>query len=411
MERKKIHRAWVVLIASCSVSFFGMGLIMSTIGIYFPSLIRELGVTQAQVSGYMAFFTAGMFVGMPVVGNLVGKVNIRMMMTVCVFFASGGLLVNSFATGIGQLYLGGFLIGLGLALLPGIFNTIVLGNWFSKKFGLAMGISAMFSGIGGALFNPVIAMVIERAGWQMGYRTSALILAIVILPVIWIMIRFAPGENEKPYGAVEGSKQSATDTTSTLIGMTFKEAVRSRLFYLVLFGGMVLAIPGGLVQQVPSHFVSIGFPLTVAAGIMSGYSIGSSLGQGSLGTFLDLKPSLAIISYSILGSLSWLGIATSTNQMIITICAVACGLAQGIMTVGLPFINRKVFGGKEIGKIHSIIMMTVAVISAAGIVIVGAIYDLTGSFRIPFFAGAAAFFIGSLFLLSGFTIGTKRKLS
>jgi hypothetical protein len=49
--------------------------------------------------------------------------------------------------------------------------ALLVGNWFYKKLGLALGYALSCSGLGGAIFNPIDAnKVIVEYGWRVGYE-------------------------------------------------------------------------------------------------------------------------------------------------------------------------------------------------------------------------------------------------
>jgi MFS family permease len=411
MERKKIHSAWIIMIGCCIITFVGMGLVLNTVGLYFPSIIEEFGVSGAQTAVYMTVFALGMIVAMPIAGSLLGKVNLKVLLTACTALVCGGFLLNSFAGSLIPLYVGALMIGLGAALLPGMLNGIIISNWFYKKMGLALGIVASTAGLGGALFNPVVSAVIVNMGWRNGYRVSALLVVAVILPTIWLTMRFAPGKGETVYGAEAKEEQASGGIApQQQDGMTFKQAVRGPLFYTLLVSAAAMAFQSGLVQLISTHVTGIGFTLTVAASVMSGVMIGNVVGKLSLGVLLDaIRPSLALLICMVVGASGWAGLVFARSQALMIVCGFLLGTAQAFMVVGFPYVSRKVFGGREFSRINSIHMMISGLVPAFSIVGVSAIFDRTGSFNIPFFLSSAMVVISVFFMVGSLVAGAKEK--
>ena len=79
-----------------------------------------------------------------------------------------------------QWYVAGAVLGVAAAfafLLPA---PVMIGNWFKKKAGLAMGIAMACSGIGGAVMNPLGGALIQSLGWRPTYAVLALIAAVLV---------------------------------------------------------------------------------------------------------------------------------------------------------------------------------------------------------------------------------------
>jgi len=409
---KKNHRAWFVLAGCCVVTFLGMGLGMHTVGLYFPSISAEFDAGIAQVSAMMAFTALGIFIGMPIMGIIMPKMNLRILMTICVSLMAGGQLFNSFAIVLPMLYIGNIMIGLAWTLLPGILNAVVLGNWFSKRLGFALGVVTCISAFGGALLNPIFSVLITNLGWRMSYRISALLIVAIMLPVVWIFIRFAPKDGETPYGAEEADviAAKADAQPKTMEGFTFKQAIRSGVFYVLFFSGAVMALQGGMAQQISMHVTtSVGLPLTVAATIMSGFLIGSATGNLTLGILLDMKPVRSLIIFMLAGVLGWLGLAYMQTQILLIMSGFLMGTAQSTLIVGQDYIARRVFGGREFSRISAVQNMILGVVPALSIIGVGAIYDATGSFTIPFTLGAVVVPVSICLLIAGYKISVKMK--
>ena len=79
--------------------------------------------------------------------------------------------------------------------------TAIITNWFEARHGLAMGITLSFSGLSGAVFNPLFTWLISLAGWQTAYLLMALFALLLAVPGI-LLLRFSPSEiGLTPYGA------------------------------------------------------------------------------------------------------------------------------------------------------------------------------------------------------------------
>lgn len=397
--KKNTKRAWIVFVGCCVISFIGMGLVLNTSGLYIAPLTAEFGVSATAVSGSLAVMTLAMMVGMGVAGGMIGKIDIKVLISVCTVLTSVGLLICSFAKSVGLIYVGQVLVGLGMTLLPGILTNILLGNWFTLKLGTVIGITAGVSGLGGAVFNPLVSLFITQLGWRNSYRLTGLLVLIICIPVTLITIKLAPQGDEVAYGAGK-TGENGKAVSDINIGMTFKEAVRNYKFYLLLMSGIFLTLFSGFVQQLSNHAVSIGYTLTVGASVMSGVMIGVAAGKFIMGYLLDtIKPVVVIIIYAIIGIAGWLGLSMVSGQTMLMGVGVLVGMGQAILLVAVPFVSRKVFGGKEYAKISATQGIFTGLIGVVSSLLAAAMYDASGSYNSSFILAAVLILISSPLLI------------
>lgn len=99
-------------------------------------------------------------------------------------------LLYSLADSVYLFYLGGCLLGLGLAWTTTTLVGYLVDRWFAERKGTVMGIILAANGLGGAAASQIISPLIygSRAdGWRSAYRLTALLLAAVgVLVVLFI---------------------------------------------------------------------------------------------------------------------------------------------------------------------------------------------------------------------------------
>lgn len=96
----------------------------------------------------------------------------------------------------------------------------MIGNWFKKKAGLAMGIAMACSGIGGAVMNPLGGALIQSLGWRPTYAVLALIAAVLVLPFSLLVMKFKPADPRDAYGADEVEDTPASSGAETASGVS-----------------------------------------------------------------------------------------------------------------------------------------------------------------------------------------------
>lgn len=155
--------------------------------------------------------------------------------------AAGGVLVgaawvlNSFATTLPALYLGGVVAGLG----GGMVYATCIGNvlkWFPDRRGLAAGLTSAGFGAGAALTVVPIANMIRDSGFQTAFLNFGLIQGAIIL-VASVFLKAPPVSTPAAHDLLGLAKQRQ---------YTLVESVREPTFW-VLYAISMFVLAGGLV--------------------------------------------------------------------------------------------------------------------------------------------------------------------
>ena len=168
MRSVKIHRAWFMLFGCCMLQAGSLGMIHNCRGIFFAPVIRDLGFGMGAFTFFMLFFGVFSCLILPFMGRLFARVNIRLLLSGASIVFAGTAAAMGLFHSLPAFYIAGAVQGLAGAFLMFFPAPLILGNWFKKKSGLAIGISSACSGIAGMIGNPVCNAVIERFGWRIG---------------------------------------------------------------------------------------------------------------------------------------------------------------------------------------------------------------------------------------------------
>lgn len=90
----------------------------------------------------------------------------------------------SWASQLWHFYLIAFLEGLFTNGISFLTVGTVVNNWFESKRAVATGLAFAGSGLGGAVFMPVVSAVIEAWGWRWAYRMTAAAGLALLLPAL-----------------------------------------------------------------------------------------------------------------------------------------------------------------------------------------------------------------------------------
>lgn len=181
-----------------AVSFVALSVAMSTrasLGLVMPVWSGEFGWTRGFISSGGAMGLILMAMIAPVAGNMVDRYGPRLLL-------SGGLL----SVGVGMTIIGRmtepwqFLLGFGVFAAIGfgtVANHVVstaVSLVFERNRGLAVGVATAGSTAGQLLVIPLLALVLQGAGWRAAFAMLAAA-ALVLAPVVWLLTR--PGSRPR----------------------------------------------------------------------------------------------------------------------------------------------------------------------------------------------------------------------
>lgn len=206
----------------------------------------------------------------------------------CTFLA---WFIDSQATSLGMLYLGGAVGGIAGGA---VYGTCV-GNalkWFPDKRGLCAGLTAAGFGAGAAVTIAPIRSMIESSGYQDTFLFFAILYAVIIIVVSWFLKAPRPGTADMPPMHMIKTAQGAADDVPP------QQALRSPLFwimylmfFLVAAGGLMsaaqlspIAHERGIANTLVTIF-GITTPAIVAA--LTFHSITNGVGRPLNGWFSD----------------------------------------------------------------------------------------------------------------------------
>ena len=309
-----------------------------------------------------------------------------------------------------QLYICGVVIGIGLPGLIFLAVPTLIGNWFSKRVGFFTGLCFAFTGIGGALFNPIGSTLIASGsdGWRMCYFIFAAIILVCTLPFTFFVVRDKPsdlgllpmGSGEKNVEASVGTSAS-TDTKSAHAqsglddGISAHKALRMPSFFMIGAFYALITLNQQISQFFPSYaatFSTTAPEIAAAGGLIAGaVMVGQAVGKVVLGALNDTSERIACFVGVLCGVvglvLLWLKI---TALPIMLLGAALFGVVYAMTTVETPILVRAVFGNKDYTIIYSRIAIVSSLMSAIALVVWSLIVDgSAGGYDILFGLGFA----------------------
>ena len=387
--------------------FVNLGLIALTLAlsygvwysytVFLVALLHEFGWSRSMLAGAFSVFTLVHGAANPMIGTLCARVRPLGLMAAGGVTLGLALWVDSFIATPWQLYLSfGALTAVAVAACGWIPALVQVQRDFRDRLGLAMGIASSGVGVGMLMVVPLCQLLIDAYGWRSAYRLLGLICAAWIVPSsLYLMRRRAPSPGHA--GARAGTRATPPAEARSV---SFAGAMRSTPFWLIVaalfFGNLCSQTMH--VHQV-AYFVDHGVPAIVAASVVSVVGLSSIIGKTGGGWLSDriereivFVAGITIMVISI-GMLAALGPAPSRWGAYGY--ALLLGLGYSVTAALIPAMMSDRFSGPHFGAIMGIGLFGSAAGSAFGPWLAGYLFDLTGSYALPFLIAAAGGVVGA----------------
>lgn len=375
-------RAWLnvlgcgMLIAG-SVTFYTV-----VIGNFFVPASEALGADYSSISLYSTLVYIGIACGLPFVGNWLPKIP---PIGIAGFAALQSLVVAvlSFSQSVVWWWIGGFLVGVGMAFTSIVFISTVLTNWFTKKTGLAIGLAWALASVASAIMSPVTVALMESMDWRTSLLIFAIVGAVLAVPAALLLVSYSPERKGlKPYGYEAG----ASGEVALESGVPAKRAVRSIAFVLVALALALTQIVSVINAYFPMYAESVGFAPTVGAFMISVALMFDIALNPIIGMTIDKFGAIkAFVAWACVGIASMLILMVSAGNEIIAYLGAGLGdTLYVLLGVGIASVASTVFGTKDYGKIFAYITIFGFAAGSVGGFIIASLYEGTGSFEAVF---------------------------
>jgi MFS family permease len=393
----------VIVIAGMATISMALGLIANSFSIFIVPISAELGFTRSQMSANQTIFAAGMMLVSLFWGAIFSKFRLKRLMGIAAAVSCAGYFLYSVAHALWAFYAISIVLSVTMALLGWMPFTVIIGNWFTKKRGLALGLTFMGSGIGGMIFNSLGGYLIASVGWRSTVMIYSLLLTLVMLPVVLFVVRIKPQDvGLAPYGGEDDQVLAAEAEAG---GLTLREAARGGRFYLIAVSVAVLGFAmNSLNATIAPHMQALNYSSVFAANVAAAYMAALAIGKFSLGALSDKLGTRAACALS-LGTLfaAFLFMIFARFSLVVPLLVLCAGLGNSFGSVAYPLITRTVYGERDYAAITGIVSSLNSLGSAVGPAVCGVIFDASGSYIPGYVAMTALVFVfgGTLILAMG----------
>ncbi|GEC29262.1 MULTISPECIES: MFS transporter [Pseudonocardia] len=391
---RRVHPAWWVA-AATFLALLGAAGFRSTPGVLVEPLHTEFGWSIGAISFAIAVNLALFGVTAPFAAALMERFGVRRVVTVALLLVTAGASSTVFMTQVWQLVLlWGVIVGLGTGSMALALVATVVNRWFVARRGLVSGILTAASATGQLVFLPLVALVVESAGWRPAALVTA-VAALAVVPVVLLLMRDRPSDvGVLPYGGTAADVVPAQRTGAAALALrSLVEASRNRTFWLLFAGFFICgATTAGLVQ---AHFVPAahdhGMPATTAASLLAVVGVFDLVGTVFSGWLTDrFDPRLLLAAYYTLRGVSLFALpalfGTDLNASMLAF-VVFYGLDWVATVPPTMALARAEFGARS-AVVFGWIFAAHQVGAAVAALSAGLVRDALGSYDAAWYGGA-----------------------
>ncbi|PCI53969.1 MAG: hypothetical protein COB36_11355 [Alphaproteobacteria bacterium] len=374
------YYGWKVLLASVVGMMFSPGpLVFGSMGVLAASLQTDFGWGISEIMLALTIQTFAAVLAAPFTGRLIDRKGVKIVLLASVVIhAALWMLIPLFMTDIWQFYGLIFLAGLLTVGMQSIAYVRTLSAWFDTHRGLSIGIAASGMGLGYMVMPVITHFAVTYGGWQAGFYCLGAILMVVSLPILILVMRNEPGDQD-----IEDTSGTESNASGRAIGLTTKQAVRSGVFWLIAGAIMVFSfILTGLLPNIVPILTSRGITSGEAVMAASVMGLATFVGRITVGYLIDryFAPRIAIFFFGI-STLGLFILITADNGAVVLLAMSMLGLGFGAESDLVGYLVSRYFGLKSFGEIYGYILAAFLVGAGAGPYLIGASYDLWGSFQ------------------------------
>ena len=388
-RQPRIFYGWWIVAAASVLGMFGNGSISQGFPRFLLPIESSLGLTRDQMSLVFSLARAEGSVAGPAIGWLVDRYGARPMVFAGSITVGVGVILLSQVNSYWMLMLL-FAGVISLGKSAGLGQTLMAGvnQWFIRRRHVAMSaLMTAFAG-GGALIVPLLNESIQWLGWRQTLIWTGVGILALTLPASFI-IRSRPEDmGLRPDGdppvdrtAESSSGQRSRGSGNTEVSFTFKEAIRTRAFWLMSVGAfMRVTVTNGMLVHIFAMMAERGLSedesaAWVAAMFFLGIPLRFILGvtTGKFRSNLMLAGGMAIGAVGMWGL--WLG------PGIVGLLAFVIGIAvvEGITSVNWLMLSDY-FGRARFATLMGFMSLFMNIGLFASPLFAGIVYRLTESY-------------------------------
>ena len=386
VQRLPFFYGWVIVGCTMCSSVVRQTAAVATLSIFIVPMTSEFGWSRTGISGAVAVGAVlGAFVA-PFIGPLFDRHGSRTLLVASAVVMSGCCVALAGTQGLLWFYVAFGISRLMFSTPFEIGTTSAVTKWFVRRRARAMALLITSTGLGLTIAPLVVAAAIDIAGWRAAWLTLAVIAIVFgVLPQWFLLVRSPEDIGLEPDGSAavpESSAATARAAGTGEIDFTRTQALRtSTLWLMMVYTLLVFPVQAGVSLHQAPYLIERGISPTIAATIVSSFSLAGALSSllfGYLGDRVPVRAALAASAALLaLGAVTMRGVE---GPLLGYVSAVLFGAGIGGILTMIPVAWASYFGRAHFGAIRGITLPAQVGGQAIGPLAAGVLHDLTGSY-------------------------------
>ena len=416
IARQRIYYGWLILATSFFVLFVTTGA-RTGLGVFIIPMTEDLEWSRGEMSAAVAVGWLVNGISQPFIGRLFDRYGGRKVISASLVVMGVSTAMMSQTNSLWLLILN-FSFVMSMATGGASLVTVhsLLAKWFDRRRGAALSISTAGGSAGAVILTPFAAYLILMAGWRVTWLVLGTMIIFLALPLALLLIRDDPADmGETPDGDARETDGSPSKKTSSgrrgpLEVTDWRHSYRSRPMWQLSGAYFVCGVTTAIISF---HYIPFavdrGLSLGTAAlafGLMSGLNFVGVLGVGAISDRFGRKYLLGWV-YAVRG-LAYAMLILAPGMIGIWGFAVIAGVAWVATAPLTASLTADIYGLKALGTLNGMAMFSHQLGGALSILMGGVLYDLLGSYDVPFAIAGSLLVLASL---ASFSIEEKRYSS
>ena len=407
-RRLPFFYGWVIVGCTMCSSVVRQTAAVATLSIFLVPMTDEFGWSRAGISGAVSLGGVLGALMAPLIGPLFDRHGSRALLVASAVAVSACCVALAGTQGLLWFYVAFSISRMMFSAPFEIGTTSAVTKWFVRRRARAMSLLIMSTGVGLTILPLVVAVAIAIAGWRTGWLTLAVVAIVLgVIPQWFLLVRRPEDMGLRPDGVAPDPQAPGSEArapTAEEVSFTRSRALRTpTLWLLMAYTLLVFPVQAGVSLHQAPHLIERGISPTIAATIVSTFSLAgvlSSLFFGHIGDRVSVRGALAASAALLaLGAVTMRGV---DGPLLGYASAVLFGAGIGGILTMIPVAWANYFGRAHFGAIRGITLPAQVGGQAMGPLAAGLLHDLTGSYA----SGLGAFAVLSL-LAAGLALITR----
>jgi len=375
----EFRQNWRMLAIALACLLFAFSAPLIALPFLFGPVMDEFGWSREQVTllASAKFATGAIF--SIVVGRFIDVIGVRR--TLIFVSTAGALALLSFlwTPNLTVYYLSGILLGVAA---PGtiVAVKVLISRTFHASQGTAMGLVMIGTSIGAVTIPIIITALIAALGWRIAFATMSIGIWFIALPLLLFCC------DDKSFGLPTEKTNADGSRSASIVWSALGELMKQRDFWLIALAVMMAAFVDQAFMQHQVLYLTIDLQMspTVVAGIISAIGAVGILGRILVGGVFDATSTKGVSFMYLVLAGSCVFALGLLNPYLLAAFVVLRAIGHSAVLLDTTVLTKHRFGLVNIGLLLGIYTAMVNIGFALGPWVVSRLYQVTGSYVIPF---------------------------